>query len=143
MDNIDDNNKDLTPSQRYYRKNKDKCLARIKKHQNNNKEVYLKRTKQWQRDNNYSSHKSHLKRKHKLTPEQYNDMLVKQNYRCAICNTHQDDLPKRMSVDHNHNTNVIRELLCMACNVALGQVKDNASILSNMITYLNRHNNPL
>lgn len=86
----DINKEQLTRSQIYYRKNKEKCLARIKQHYQNNKEAYLKRTKKWQEDNDYfkeTHYKAHIKRKHGITLDQYNEMPLKQNYYCAICTT--------------------------------------------------------
>ena len=39
---------------------------------------------------------------------------------CAICKTHQSKLGKTLEVDHDHDTGVIRGLLCHKCNVGLG-----------------------
>jgi len=41
-----------------------------------------------------------------------------------------------LAVDHCHNTNKVRELLCSACNILLGKAKDNISILQSAINYL-------
>ena len=57
---------------------------------------------------------------------------------CAICNIVLDtDTHKHM--DHDHDTRKPREVLCTNCNIALGHVKDNTTILSNMIHYLYKH----
>ena len=42
----------------------------------------------------------------------------------------------KLNVDHCHITNKVRGLLCHDCNRALGLLKDNTSILSSAINYL-------
>jgi len=43
-------------------------------------------------------------------------------------------------IDHNHKTGKIRGLLCCRCNLALGNVNENVTILLNMVNYLRRNN---
>jgi hypothetical protein len=84
---------------------------------------------------------NNLKRKYNITLEQYNKMFVEQEGRCAICKTHQLELKKTLSVDHNHETKQIRELLCRDCNCALGYIKENIEIVYNLIKYIQKHKN--
>ena len=76
--------------------------------------------------------KSALKRKYGLTLEQYNELSLKQNNRCAACLQHSSGFV----VDHSHATGKIRGLLCNGCNLALGNAKDSILILQGLITYL-------
>ena len=39
-------------------------------------------------------------------------------------------------MDHNHQTNEFRGLLCKECNRSLGLFGDNIDILTNAVTYL-------
>lgn len=39
-----------------------------------------------------------------------------QHQKCAICNRHEGEFQRRLSVDHNHRTFKIRGLLCFYCN---------------------------
>lgn len=66
--------------------------------------------------------------------EEYTEMLIKQDNRCAICGSYQDK--KKFCVDHCHKTKKIRGLLCFHCNVGIGHLKDNIQILQNAISYL-------
>ena len=80
-----------------------------------------------------------------ITLEQYNDMLWKQNGKCAICKNgetivYKTGRKKMLCVDHNHKTNKIRELLCTKCNILLGSAKEDINILQSAITYLTKHN---
>lgn len=68
--------------------------------------------------------------------QEYNKMLLAQNYSCKICLTHQSDLKKQLSVDHCHKTGKIRGLLCNLCNTGLGKFKDDVDIMINAINYL-------
>jgi recombination endonuclease VII len=56
----------------------------------------------------------------------YKAMHLKQKGRCAICKRHERSFghrrQKKLYIDHNHVTGVIRGLLCYECNYALGQL---------------------
>ena len=43
---------------------------------------------------------------------------------------------KRLTVDHNHETNTIRGLLCSNCNTGLGMFSDNPELLIAAAEYL-------
>ncbi|GAG68680.1 unnamed protein product [marine sediment metagenome] len=46
----------------------------------------------------------------------YNKLFNTQNGCCAVCGRHQSELKRRLDVDHNHQTDKIRGLLCNYCN---------------------------
>lgn len=92
-------------------------------------------TKKWKKTNPRKLFHYALKH-YDLTIDAYNDLFNNQNGRCKTCGVHQTELKKKLCVDHNHATNRVRGLLCDACNVALGRVKENIETLQNMITYL-------
>lgn len=81
---------------------------------------------------------SSLKKDYGITLEQYEEFLVKQENCCAICSTHNSSLPKALHVDHDHNTGVIRGLLCGKCNMAIGLLKDDVVLVAKVITYLTK-----
>ena len=82
-----------------------------------------------------SSRNSELKRLYGLTPEMYDALLSRQGGVCAGCGLSPNN--KRLCVDHDHATGVVRGLLCGNCNMALGKVFDNVHTLTNLINYLN------
>lgn len=57
-----------------------------------------------------------LRRLYGITPEQYDELLQKQQGCCAICDKHESEFPTRLAVDHDHISGVIRGLLCRYCN---------------------------
>lgn len=91
----------------------------------------------------YHKNRSHLKRRFGLEINEYEILLAKQNYACAICKkpesalgTKTDGSPKRLSVDHCHKTKIIRGLLCQRCNSGIGMFFDNVEHLESAINYL-------
>ena len=88
--------------------------------------------------------KYHLKHLFGLTIDDYNQMLEKQNHRCATCKkketriAHKTGRIRYLSVDHCHKTGIIRGLLCDQCNRTLGLLNDDIDTLKNMIAYLRK-----
>lgn len=88
------------------------------------------------------SKSSARRRKHRLksiygiTMEQYDQRYIEQLGKCKICRTHQSELKKRLEVDHDHATGLVRGLLCPKCNKALGLLNDNSEVLVSAIKYL-------
>jgi hypothetical protein len=83
-----------------------------------------------------------LKKKYNLSLDLYYSMLEKQKYVCAICKRpefatdHRTGLPRALAVDHDHETNQIRGLLCTNCNRGLGKFNDTVEYLEEAIKYL-------
>lgn len=72
--------------------------------------------------------------KYGLTLDEFNEMLVLQDYKCALCFGGPDD--ERLYVDHCHLTGRVRGLLCRRCNFTLGFARDNPDLLRRMATYV-------
>lgn len=77
----------------------------------------------------------YLKRTYGITTEEYESILNKQNNSCVIC-SEKFVSNKNTHVDHDHNTNEVRGLLCKSCNQGIGLLKDNPNILLNAYNYL-------
>jgi hypothetical protein len=75
-----------------------------------------------------------------ITEEHYNKLLIKQNQCCGICGKHIDEMNRRLAVDHHHPDGKIRGLLCVNCNLGLGNFQDSRVLLRMAIKYLARHN---
>ena len=76
-------------------------------------------------------------RRYGITQEQFDEMLVDQNSQCKICSIEFKGT-KYTHIDHCHDTNRVRGLLCNDCNLALGQFNDNTDIMDNAIKYLQK-----
>lgn len=94
---------------------------------------------------NESRRRRNLGSQYGITVEQYDEMLARQGGVCAICG--QDEPTEhgrtgtkfRLSVDHDHETGRVRDLLCQKCNRAIGLLGDSAAILRKAADYLDRH----
>lgn len=90
-----------------------------------------------QKQRSRQGHKGHLKHRYNMTLEQYDKMFKKQDGVCAMCGGINLD-GRRLTVDHNHKTGKIRELLCAKCNSRLGVV-ENTKWLQLAKNYLKKH----
>ena len=128
-----------TYAQAYYAKHKDdpgfkeKRIAWQKQDRQKNKERFV-----------LKSRKEKL-REYNLTLEDYDALLKAQNYVCALCFKPETVLDgktgkvKALSVDHDHDTDTVRKLLCINCNMGLGSFKDNPELLLAAAEYLKQH----
>ena len=58
----------------------------------------------------------------------FNEMLEEQEGKCVCGSTKGRKNKESLHVDHDHNTGIIRGLLCDRCNRAIGLVDDPASL---------------
>lgn len=56
---------------------------------------------------------------------------------CAICGGTEPG--RRLAIDHDHDTGLVRGLLCRKCNGAIGLLGDSADRLEAALAYLRRH----
>lgn len=75
------------------------------------------------------------RQRYKITENQYNELM--QQKTCMICAKISDN-KRNLCIDHSHETGKIRGILCHACNVGLGNFKDNINNLEKAIDYLKR-----
>lgn len=85
-----------------------------------------------------------LKSDFNLSIEEYDALLQIQNGLCAICkkpetSKHQSGKVKDLAVDHSHDTNVIRGLLCWVCNTGIGKLGDSPELLREAANYIEKH----
>lgn len=68
-----------------------------------------------------------------ITREAWLAMLATQNFKCAICEVSIDE---SASVDHDHQTGVVRGALCRHCNLGLGHFRDRPELMERAARYL-------
>lgn len=83
--------------------------------------------------------REHLKRHYRLTIDDYNAMLVAQDNACALCKREPTGKQGRLSVDHNHTTGAVRQLLCRYCNHLVSIAEEKADLLAEAFAYIARH----
>lgn len=74
-------------------------------------------------------------RRSNCSPEQSREALQAQEGCCALCHKPMHEEPR---ADHNHTTGKFRALLHERCNLALGGFKEDITLLSQAIAYLQK-----
>ena len=128
--------KDRKRHQKYNKENAEKIAARLKIYRDRDLKKFSERSRKYY-INNPEKERAKRLRKYGLTPENYETMFLSQNGLCAICESSNNG--KRLHVDHDHETGKVRQLLCNSCNIGLGMLKDDTSILEKAMNYLRKH----
>lgn len=119
-----------------YEKHKEKKRMENAAYRAKNRERIRAQQKVW-RDANRDKVKRNNLKLACFTPELLEEVLVFQDYKCAICG---DDLksrpPKHTHADHCHETKTPRGVLCTQCNSGMGLLKDDPQRLRKAIEYL-------
>ncbi len=74
-----------------------------------------------------------------ITEKDLHRMMQQQMERCAICGVHSNLVHDGLAIDHCHESNKVRGLLCANCNRGLGLFKDNIYHLQKAIFYLEKN----
>jgi hypothetical protein len=109
-----------------------------------NKEYVLAKQKEYYSGAKNMAASSRLLKHFGITLSQYDAMFEAQGGRCAICRRKQIIYDRhgnlrRLSVDHDHKTGRVRQLLCSPCNTSIGLVKENIETLNGIIDYIKKH----
>lgn len=98
------------------------------------KSCYADKSRKWREDNPDYMWAYNLWRNYQVTVGDYMKMWEQQGYRCCICEYDYDK--EDLCVDHDHETGLVRGLLCSNCNIGLGMFEDNPQILRAAADYL-------
>lgn len=81
--------------------------------------------------------------KYGLTVDDYDRMLAEQGGVCKLCgqppNPEGIRASSKLHADHDHESGVVRDLLCTTCNRGLGYFKDDPVLLRAAAEYIERH----
>ena len=70
------------------------------------------------------------------TPGLFDELYFKQEGRCLICGRHQSELKNSLGIDHNHDNDEIRGLLCRRCNSGIMLFSEDAELCLRAYQYL-------
>lgn len=79
-----------------------------------------------------------IKYQYGLTSEDFERLEAAYSGKCPICGR----TDRELCVDHDHNTGVVRGMLCRTCNAGLGCLGDSVEGLIKALSYLQSHNRP-
>lgn len=123
-----------------YAANPDAAIERARRWQKDNPERHREnqRLRRERPDVKARERDGHLRRKFRMTTEDYLAMLDAQGGGCAVCGRE----PRQghaLHVDHDHRKGVVRGLLCFSCNSALGNLHEDRDRMAALATYLDAH----
>lgn len=113
-----------------------KRIAQAAYRERNRKEIAAKRRAYYAANRvveRARNREAQLKHMYGITIAQYHAILNSQGGLCAICRGESVDF---FCVDHDHETNEIRGLLCRFCNSSLGRFGDNEAGVMRAVEYL-------
>lgn len=133
-------------NQRYHIAHKEKISLRKKKWAQDNPEkvnkhkrdnpdyqrLYIRKHRR-KHPERYAAYARH--RAYGVTKEWFDQKMKDQDGKCMICSK-ELIIP---NVDHDHQTNEVRDILCGSCNRGLGMFKDNFELLLKASQYLKKH----
>lgn len=80
-----------------------------------------------------------LYNKYKIRLKDYRFLWDSQNGCCAICGVSEAEYGKALNVDHDHETGMIRGLLCHVCNLGIGYANPHWLPMEKVATYLSNN----
>lgn len=107
----------------YYEKNREKIAIRQKAHYSTVKEKQSENSRRW-----YSSPENQIRRRQSRYKTDFNTLKLIQKNRCGICNVEFPSDPQA-TIDHDHDTGLVRGLLCRKCNSGIGMLQENWELL--------------
>jgi hypothetical protein len=124
-------------SARYYAANRETILAKGRATYHANRDKEIQRSRAYHKANPDKARTRSRRRYYGLDPAIYEQFLKSQNGLCAICQN-----PPRpgkiLDVDHDHESGMVRGLLCHGCNWSLGVLGDNLEGIWRAVDYLRR-----
>lgn len=111
-----------------------KAIARSEEFRKNNPEEHKIRYKAYTKKSSTKRKAYNLAKLYGITVAQKDLLAEQQGHACAICYQ-----IKPLNVDHDHSTGIVRQLLCSACNTALGLLKENVTTVEALLAYIVKH----
>lgn len=85
------------------------------------------------------SYSSRIKRQFGISFDEFGDILISQCGTCGLCQI-QFEKEDIITVDHCHETGIVRGIVHRQCNSALGMFKDSYELLLKAVKYLEKFN---
>jgi Recombination endonuclease VII len=121
----------------WYRNNRAHAIERAKRWRAENPERARATQRAVNRRRRPAARDHHLRKNFGISQADYERMLSKQGGCCAICRR-----PPRtgssLHVDHDHDTGLVRGLLCFRCNGGIGQLGEDVERLVTATAYLQK-----
>lgn len=126
-------------NKQYYAKNRERIAEQIKARRKRDWPKIREANKAYRETRKDQQYLSHATYTYGVTRDELNGMREACGNRCEICGGPPTSKHGRLAVDHDHDTGVVRGLLCGGCNRGLGAFGDSVARLHKAALYLARH----
>jgi hypothetical protein len=112
-----------------------------KQYRKEHRERHNEYCKLWYRNNPDKGRNNHYKSVYGITLDDVNNMLLKQENKCAICGDYllfegKKGMEHYPEIDHDHKTGKFRGMLCPICNKGLIAIEHNRHFPEKALSYL-------
>jgi hypothetical protein len=90
----------------------------------------------WSESKREAHRKAALITRYGISHDVYMALVEKQHGLCSICGRPPSGKRLKLFIDHCHETNIVRGLLCQNCNSGLGHFRDTPQLLRLAAVYL-------
>ncbi len=100
------------------------------------------RSRAWNQAHPEQRFETSLRHRFGISSKDFETLLTQQEGVCAACRLPETAVDRRtrkvrrLHIDHDHETGVIRGLLCTRCNLAVGYLKDDPRRAEGVLSYL-------
>jgi hypothetical protein len=142
---IKNREKNIEKAANWKKNNRERVRELEREYRKNNPEKH----KKWQADH-YARNRDNISlntslKARGLEKDFYERMFNEQEGKCAICRQPEKRMARdgksitRLCIDHDHDTNAVRALLCSDCNTGIGKLMDSPELLLKAADYLIMH----
>lgn len=125
-------------NRRWRKYNADRVLSLRRKRYSERADVILAQKRAWYAKQSAEAIRDRNRRRnlsrYGFTEKDYRDLLAKQGGGCAVCGAKHGK--RKLSVDHCHDSNKVRGILCDGCNIGIGCLGDSPDRLRAAAKYL-------
>ncbi len=126
-----------------YAAHRDSRAVRAKQYRAAHYEKIVRRERRWKAENPDKVRGQHRQRVFGVSRADYARMLAEQGGVCALClkpeTVSRNGFPFNLGVDHEHGTGKVRALLCHKCNVSVGLLGEDPTLMRRAADYIERH----
>lgn len=98
-------------------------------------DYFFKKTKPFKNEyRERSLYERMVLKKYNVSIEDVARMLNSQDLKCKICATFLSNY--KFNIDHDHETGLVRGILCLSCNISIGHMHESIDVLYRMIEYI-------
>lgn len=122
----------------YHERTRERQLIRLRLHYANNKQRHADLGRVWRSANRQNESLRSRVRQGILNAHRCPELLLLQHGVCAICGASEAGGRGEWHSDHDHETGLLRGMLCHYCNIGLGDFRDSVQLLLAAARYLKK-----